>query len=206
MIVVGLQTFTLTDFPGRVAAVVFTQGCNFRCPFCHNGSLLPMEPDPDTLIPEEDVCSLLEQRRGKLDGVMLSGGEPTLQPDLPEFLRRVRAMGFDTGLETNGSHPEVIAALLSEGLLDFVAMDIKAPSESYDKLSGVRAPVERIRESIELIAAGGIEHEFRTTVVEALLSPEDIVAIERLVPDGSPHKLQKFIPENALDPKLREAH
>ncbi len=206
MIIGGFQAFTLMDFPGRVAAVVFTQGCNFRCPFCHNGSLLPMEPNPDTLIPEEDVFRLLEQRRGKLDGVMITGGEATLQPDLPDFLRRLQAMDFDTGLETNGSHPEVIAALLGEGLLDFVAMDIKAPLETYDRLSGVRAPVERIRESIELIAASGLEHEFRTTVVETLLSPEDIAAIEKLVPDGSPHELQKFVPANALDPGLREAH
>ena len=197
----GLDRFTLSDYPGEVAAIVFTQGCNFRCPFCHNGSLLPMKSD--SLIPEEEILSFLESRRDQLTGLVITGGEPTLQPDLSLFLKKIRSMGFKIKLDTNGSHPEVVSVLLDEGLLDFIAMDIKAPWALYDHLAGVKAPKEQLKKSITLIAQSGISHEFRTTVVRPLLSDRDVQEIKTMVPLGSPHRLQKFRPENALDPALR---
>ena len=201
----GLNSFSLSDFPGHVAAVVFTQGCNFRCPYCHNGSLIPMDPPTSELIPLEEVFLFLEKRRTQLNGVVVSGGEPTLQPDLSLFFHRVRSMGYQIKLDTNGSRPEALAELLMEGLVDFIAMDIKAPFELYDRLTGVCAPKEQLEESIALIAQSGIDHEFRTTVVEPLLSESDLQAIQEMVPYGSRHRLQEFRPENALDPVLRAA-
>ena len=208
----GLNSFSLSDFPGHVAAVVFTQGCNFRCPYCHNGSLIPMNPSTgvsgrqtDELIPLEEVFLFLEKRRTQLNGVVVSGGEPTLQSDISLFFHRVRSMGYQIKLDTNGSRPEALAELLLEGLVDFIAMDIKAPLELYDRLTGVCAPKEQLEESIALIARSGIDHEFRTTVVEPLLSEDDLQAIQAMVPHGSRHRLQEFRPENALDPVLRAA-
>ena len=204
MIIGGLEPFSLMDFPGHLAAVVFTQGCNFRCPFCHNGGLIPFEPDAETQIPEQQVRDLLVERQGRLDGLMVTGGEPTLQADLGDFLGFARGLGYETAIETNGSQPQVIGQLLADGLLDFIAMDIKAPLDGYDRLSGVRAPVESIQRSIATIAGSGLPHEFRTTVVPALLSDDDVEQIKRLVPEGSAHSLQEFKPEHALDPTLRD--
>ena len=201
----GLNSFSLSDFPGHVAAMVFTQGCNFRCPYCHNGSLIPVDPPTSALIPVEEVFLFLEKRRGQLNGVVVTGGEPTLQSDLSLFFRRVRSMGYQIKLDTNGSRPEALAELLLEGLMDFIAMDIKAPFELYDRLTGVCAPKEQLEESIALIAQSGIDHEFRTTVVEPLLSEDDLQAIQAMVPHGSRHHFQEFRPENALDPVLRAA-
>jgi pyruvate formate lyase activating enzyme len=201
----GLNLFSLSDFPGHVAAVVFTQGCNFRCPYCHNGSLISRDPPTSALIPLEEVFLFLEKRRGQLNGVVVSGGEPTLQSDISNFFYRVGSMGYHIKLDTNGSRPEALAELLLEGLVDFIAMDIKAPFELYDRLTGVCAPKEQLEESIALIAQSGIDHEFRTTVVEPLLSERDLQAIQEMVPNGSRHRLQEFRPENALDPALRAA-
>ena len=201
----GLNSFSLSDFPGHVAAVVFTQGCNFHCPYCHNGSLIPMDPKTGVLVPEEEVFRFLDMRRGQLNGVVVSGGEPTLQPDISLFLHRVRSMGYEIKLDTNGSRPEALAELIMEGLADFIAMDIKAPFALYDRLTGVCGPKEQLEESIALIAQSCIDHEFRTTVVEPLLSEDDLQAIQEIVPQGSRHRLQEFRPENALDPVLRAA-
>ena len=162
-----------------------------------------MNPSTGTLIPLKEVFLLLEKRRGQLNGVVISGGEPTLQSDISHFLDRVRSMGYRIKLDTNGSRPEALAELLLEGLLDFIAMDIKAPFELYDRLTSVCAPKEQLEESIALIARSGIDHEFRTTVVEPLLSERDMHAIQEMVPHGSRHRFQDFRPENALDPVLR---
>jgi len=200
----GLHKFSLSDFPGLVAAVVFTQGCNFRCPWCHNGSLIPTNVPDSSLIPEEKVFDFLEDRSRQLDGVVITGGEPTIQPDLPEFIHRIIDMVFLVKLDTNGSRPEVLHRLLEEKLIDFIAMDIKAPLDIYDRLTGVQTPISRIKESIELIAGSGIAHEFRTTVVKPLLSPQDLLSIRKLIPPGSTHRLQKFRPEHALDTELQK--
>ncbi len=199
----GFQPFTLSDYPGRMAAIAFTQGCNFRCPFCHNGALLPMAAPEETLVPEAVVLDHLYRRRGKLDGLVVSGGEPTLQKALPGFLRRVKDLGFLVKLDTNGSRPDVLRRLLEDGLVDFVAMDIKATPEKYGRLSGVDGVSWGcIEESIAAVTWSGVEHLFRTTMVPALLTPQDLHRIRELLPESSPHKIQQFNPENALEPAL----
>ena len=199
----GLNKFSLSDYPGHVAAVVFTQGCNFRCPFCHNGSLIPGDVSESLLIPEEKVFEFLKDRSSQLDGVVISGGEPTIQPDLSDFIHRIKTIGFLIKLDTNGSLPEVLRKLMKEKLIDFIAMDIKAPLDIYDRLTGAQTPVSQIQESIKLIANSDIAHEFRTTVVKPLLSPGDLLSIRKLIPPVSTHHLQKFRPEHALAPALR---
>ena len=201
----GLQKSTFSDFPGHVAAIVFTQGCNFRCPFCHNGALIPGRAEPGASIPEEEVLAFLRRRAGKLPGLVITGGEPTLQLDLVQFIEEVKEMGYAVKLDTNGSRPEVLRVLFERGLVDYVAMDIKAPMDRYDALAGVNTPKDALRESIRLIAESGVAHHFRTTAVEALLSEDDLVALQDEVPEGSDHVTQTFIAENAWDPALREA-
>ena len=199
----GLNKFSLSDYPGHVAAVVFTQGCNFRCRFCHNGSLIPTNVPDSSLISQEKIFEFLKDRSRQLDGVVITGGEPTIQPDLPEFIHRIIAMELLVKLDTNGSRPEVLRRLLEKKLIDFIAMDIKAPLDIYDLLTGVQTPISQIKESVELIARSCIAHEFRTTVVKPLLSSEDVLSIKKLVPVGSTHRLQKFHPEHAFAPSLR---
>ena len=199
----GFQPFSLSDFPGMTAAIVFTQGCNFRCPFCHNGSLIPATAGEGSSIPEAMIIRHLTERRGMLDGIVVTGGEPTLQPDLPSFLRTVRGLGYAVKLDTNGSRPRILRRLLAEKLVDYVAMDVKAPPALYDDLTGVPAPVRAVRASIRLISRSGVTHLFRTTVVRPLLADGDIRAIRDLIPASSPHALQDFNPENAFDPALR---
>jgi pyruvate formate lyase activating enzyme len=201
----GFQKLSLTDFPGRTAAIAFTQGCNFRCPYCHNGDLIPHDPKDGLLIPEEFVLSYLNLRAGMLDGLVVTGGEPTIQHDLAFFLQKVRDFGYEIKIDTNGSRPEILETLISGGLVDFISMDIKAPPCSYDLLSGVRAPVDRIRRSIDLISAAGIEHEFRTTRVSSLLSDSDMDGVARMIPEGSAFRLQTFNPVRAFDRSLRTA-
>ena len=200
----GLNKFSLSDYPGKIAVVVFTQGCNFRCPWCHNGSLIAVNVPGDLLIPEEKFFQFLEGRTNQLDGVVISGGEPTIQPDLSTFIYQIKAKGFLVKLDTNGSQPQVLHRLLQEELIDFITMDIKAPLDIYDRLTGVDTPISRIKESIELIANSNVTHEFRTTVVEPLLSAEDVQTIRKLVPAGSTYRLQKFRPEHAIDQALRK--
>jgi pyruvate formate lyase activating enzyme len=200
----GLNKFSLSDYPGLVAVVVFTQGCNFHCRFCHNSSLIPGNVPASSVIPEEEVFEFLQYRRNQLDGVVISGGEPTIQPDLSTFIDQIKAMGFSVKLDTNGSRPEVLRQLLEEKLIDFISMDIKAPLDIYDRLTGVHTPTGQIKESIELIATSGIAQEFRTTVVEPLLSPQDLLMAQKLVPPGSRHRFQKFHPEHALDTRLQK--
>lgn len=198
----GLQPVTASDFPGRLAAIVFTQGCNFHCPFCHNGSLLPM--DADSLIGEDMVFDFLHKRQKLLDGVVISGGEPCLQDDLAGFCRQVKEMGFAVKLDTNGSRPAVIKELLDENLVDFIAMDIKAPLSRLAELTGTVSHGPQIRQSISLIAASTVDHLFRTTDVKPLLSAEDHRGIKKLVPPGSRHVVQPFVAKNAMAPSLRE--
>jgi pyruvate formate lyase activating enzyme len=199
----GLQRFSLNDFPGHVAAVVFTQGCNFRCPFCHNGALIPAEPDETPSYSEADVFAFLHERRKRLDGLVISGGEPTVQPDLATFIRRARQLDLIIKLDTNGSRPRVLRSLLDEGLLDYVAMDVKAPLEHYARLAGTSVAREALAASMQMIAASGVPHQFRTTVVETLLTKADVERIRQQVPAGSEHRLQRFEPEHAFDPALR---
>ncbi len=162
MIIGGFQPLTLSDFPGHVAAIVFTQGCNWRCPYCHNRSVLKKKRPQNELIPETHVLDIVLRRRNELDGLVITGGEPTIQEDLPRFIRNVRRLGLAIKLDTNGSCPDVIRHLLKEGLLDYTAMDIKAPLDHYEPI--VRRPVDitALQTSIELLRNSGVPHQFRT--------------------------------------------
>jgi pyruvate formate lyase activating enzyme len=201
----GLNRFSLSDFPSKVAAVVFTQGCNFRCPYCHNGCLIPENVPSKLLITEEEFYEFLKVRRNQLDAVVVSGGEPTIHRDLPQFLCRIKAMDFAVKLDTNGSRPEVLRELLKDKLVDYVAMDIKAPLHIYKTITRASSlRINEIKESIVLISKSGVDHQFRTTVVHALLSEKDMRSIQKLVPAGSTHHHQRFCSDHALDPGLRK--
>ncbi len=192
--------FSLCDFPSHPAAVVFAQGCNFRCPFCHNGGLLAMTAGS---IPPAEVLDRLARRRDLLHGVVVSGGEPCLQPDLAAFCASVKALGLAVKLDTNGSRPSVLRDLFARRLVDYVAMDVKAPPRLYAKLAGVDVEWDVIQESIRVLAACGVPHQFRTTVVEAILSDEDLEEIAGLLPPGDRLVRQVFRPDLARDPLLR---
>lgn len=196
----GYNPCSLSDFPGRVAAVLFAQGCNFRCPFCHNGQLIPPEGD---VIALSAIMPRLLARRGLIDGVVVSGGEPTLQAGLPDFLSTLKQSGLQVKLDTNGSVPDMVARLADAKLVDYIAMDVKAPWRRYHELAGVPVRVDRIEESVRLIAASGIPHEFRTTAVRALLSEADLAEIRAQIPGGSSYRVLPFRAANALDPRLR---
>jgi len=161
----GLQKMTLLDYPGKVACTVFLSGCNFRCPFCHNSGLLEGE---QTLLPRQELMAFLEKRRGILDGVCITGGEPTLQPELPALLGEIKAMGFAVKLDTNGYRPEVLETLLNQKLLDYVAMDIKNSPQRYSETAGTEIAIDRIESSIRLLLQGSVDYEFRTTVAVPL--------------------------------------
>ncbi|MBD3267705.1 anaerobic ribonucleoside-triphosphate reductase activating protein [bacterium] len=205
MIFGGYLPFTLNDFPSRIAAIVFTQGCNFRCPFCHNGTLWDYTPPASGVVDEDFMLAFLRQKQGKLDGLVISGGEPTLQPDLPDFIRPVKEMGYAVKLDTNGSRPRVLKSLIERNLVDYIAMDIKAPWPKYSQLAGVNADTPAIRESVNIISRSGIPHQFRTTWVDSLLCREDRLAIRNQIPPASNHIFQAFQPENAQDAELRES-
>lgn len=184
----GFQPVSLVDFPGRVASVVFFQGCSFRCPWCHNPTLVHPYLFGET-IPEEAVLERLERRREKVGGVVLTGGEPTLQTGLPGFLRRVRDLGFATKLDTNGAQPETLRRILSDGLADFVAMDLKAPWERYDEACGTRVDIDAVRASLSILRASGIPHHLRTTDWAGFDASER-EAVEAIA-DGSPLRWQE---------------
>ena len=191
MIIKGIQKLTLLDFPGRVACTVFTAGCNFRCPFCHNASLV-VKNGIDA-IPEEEIFDFLDKRRGRLSGVCISGGEPTLQPDLIPFIRRIREMGYAIKLDTNGYRPDVVKELIDGGLVDYIAMDIKTSRERYFAVAGVDIDVAKIEESAALVMQSGIDYEFRTTVVKELHSEADFTNIGNWLSGAKKFFLQGFI-------------
>lgn len=193
----GLQKMTLLDFPGRVACTVFLGGCDFRCPFCHNFELVDGSAPP--VMDEEDFFRFLAGRRGLLDGVAVTGGEPCLHPDLPDFLRRVRSMGFAVKLDTNGAHPALLGEILREGLADYVAMDIKNSPEKYALTCGLeRTDLAPVRESVRLLLAGGADYEFRTTVVDELHEPEDFTAIGAWIAGAKRYFLQCFTDRDSV--------
>lgn len=176
----GLQKFSLIDYPGKIAAVVFTQGCNFRCPYCHNPELvLPEFFNP--VIPESIFFRFLEDRYGQIDAVVISGGEPTIHADLVDFIKAIKERGYLVKLDTNGSAPRTLETLIDKKNIDYIAMDIKAPFARYSELSGCDVPTECIATSIRLIESSGIEHEFRTTWETSTLSVRDIDAIQEYV-------------------------
>lgn len=192
MKICGLQKTTLLDFPGHMAATIFTGGCNFRCPFCHNSELLGN--DAEILHTEEEVLQFLKKRKGILEGVAITGGEPTLQPDLRDFILKVRDLGYLIKLDTNGSRPEVLRALCGEGLIDYVAMDIKSCKERYPETAGIPSiQIDNIIESVEFLKQGTVPYEFRTTVVRELHHAEDFDAIGRWISGCPRYYIQNYV-------------
>ena len=200
----GLVKFTLIDFPGCPAAIVFTQGCNFRCRYCHNPELvyphLFQEP-----VTEEEVKAFLVRRQGTLEGVVVSGGEPTLQPDLVRFMADLKALGYKTKLDTNGSQPNVLQELLDKKLVDFIAMDIKAPLDKYALITGVDANATILRRSMDLIHQSGVEYEFRTTYDTEVLTDADIASISQLT-QGKNFRVQECLPVAKEKATLKVLH
>lgn len=187
----GLQKTTLLDFPSKVACTVFTGGCNFRCPFCHNASLV-LRPDESNGVDTEEFFSFISKRKGILDGVCITGGEPLLQPDIIPFIERIRSIGLLVKLDTNGSFPEKLAEILDRGLVDYVAIDVKNSSARYAETCGLPVFPENVLKSIELLMSGGIDYEFRTTVVDELHSVGDIEDIAKLIKGAKRYFLQNF--------------
>lgn len=181
MLIAGLNKTTLLDFPGRVAATVFMGGCNFRCPFCHNGDLV-LKPSSLEKISEEEVLSFLQKRRNVLRGVCITGGEPTLQAELQDFIKKIKELEYDVKLDTNGYQPEVLKSLLQENLLNYVAMDIKNCRKKYGMTAGLEGfDVKKIEQSMEILKAFKIPYEYRTTVVKGLHTPKDILEIGKWI-------------------------
>lgn len=174
MILGGLQKLTLIDYPSKVAATVFTVGCNFRCPFCHNPELvLSSEKFERGSLSEEDFFQFLEKRKGKLDGVCVTGGEPTVQKDILSFLKKIKDLGFFVKLDSNGTNPKVLEEAFDKKLVDFIAMDVKSSLENYHKACGVNFDLDKIKASVKLIRSSGVAYEFRTTVVPGIHVKED---------------------------------
>lgn len=198
MEIYGLQKLTLLDYPGLVACTIFTGGCNFRCPFCHNSSLVTGLKQ-NTPIPITEIEHFLERRSKVLDGVCVSGGEPLLQPDLADFLSYVKALGYHIKLDTNGSYPARLEALLQAGLLDYIAMDVKNDLPHYAETAGLSlVDIGAIQSSIQLIRESGLAHEFRTTIVKGLHTPERIANISRMLGPEEGYFLQSFVDSGQL--------
>ncbi len=211
MIIGGLQQFSLLDYPGCVSAIIFTQGCNFRCQFCYN----PMLVWPDKVgklkyardieqqkdhpkIKEDDLFVFLKSRVGKLDAIVITGGEPCLQKDLFEFIKKIKKLGFLIKLDTNGSYPEILEKLLDKKLIDYMAMDLKAPAEKYSQTTGVAENFNNIKKSVKIIMQSGLPYEFRTTVVPGLLNKDDINEMGKIIKGARAWYLQGFKSANDL--------
>lgn len=198
MQIAGFQKLTLLDYPGKVACTVFTPGCNYRCPFCHNAGLVLPQRERQ-IIGEDEVLEYLVKRAGLLDGVCLTGGEPMLQKDLPDFIRRIKALGYCVKLDTNGSDPAQLEQLLDENLLDYAAMDIKNSLARYHETAGVpRVDLSGVIQSAELLMQGKIPFEFRTTIVKEFHTPEDIEAIGKWLQGAPKYYLQNFVDSGDL--------
>lgn len=192
MKICGLNKTTLLDYPGKVAATIFIGGCNFRCPFCHNRSLVTDAASQPEISQDEIFC-FLKKRQGILEGVCITGGEPTLYPELSDFLIKIRALGYQIKLDTNGSHPSVIQTLVKENLINKIAMDIKSAPDNYPSLTGVPCPdLHAIRESVSYLLEGHIDYEFRTTVVRELHSEQDFIEIGEWLKDAKAYYLQAY--------------
>lgn len=209
MLLSGIQKFTLLDFPGKIACILFTGGCNYRCGFCHNPEfVLPEELAKlrKNFIPEEAALNFLKKRRGMLDGVVISGGEPTIMPDLESFIRKVRDLGFAVKLDSNGNRPEALRSLIGKGLVDYVAMDFKTSLPGYHALVGNGADEMKLRESIELLKEGAAEYEFRTTLIREVHTREILEAMRETLSGAKRLYLQTFRNGITLDPAFKDFH
>lgn len=200
----GLQKLTLLDYPGKVACTIFFAGCNFRCPFCHNASLVT-HIDPEENIPREEVLAFLRKRAGILDGVCITGGEPLLAPDLEAFIREIKGLGYEVKLDTNGSNVEKLKHLVKAGIIDYVAMDIKNSPEKYGMTIGIEGyEMSNVMQSAAFLMEGHVPYEFRTTVVREFHKREDFEAIGQWLEGADRYYLQSFVDSGDLiQPGLR---
>ena len=191
----GLQKTTLLDFPGKVACTIFTEGCNFRCPFCHNSSLVICDKKgEDPTYSEEEILKFLKKRQGILDGVCITGGEPMMQSDLEEFIEKIKKLGYLVKLDTNGSEPMRLKKLIDDGLIDYVAMDVKNCKEEYARTIGVKNyPIDRIEESISILLEDRIPYEFRTTVVKEFHTAENMIRLAQWIKGAKNYYMQQFV-------------
>jgi pyruvate formate lyase activating enzyme len=208
MLIGGLQRMTLIDYPSKVAAIVFTIGCNFRCRFCYNTRLVdPALLDTNEIIKESDFFDFLKIRIGKLDAIVITGGEPTLQNDLVPFIKKIKQMGFLVKLDTNGTNPDIVRELLKDGLVDYIAMDIKSDisDREYKKIIQVDCDIEKIKESIKLIMDSGIDYEFRTTAAPGI-TKENIDSIAQYISGAKKYYLQEFKDTDIIDNECKKEH
>ncbi|MBC8459867.1 MAG: anaerobic ribonucleoside-triphosphate reductase activating protein [Deltaproteobacteria bacterium] len=199
MIIGGFQRFSLIDYPDKICAIVFTQGCNFRCPYCHNPELVEIKRYAPAGLKEEEILSFLDRRKGKLDAVTITGGEPLLQSDLELFLSAVKGLGYLVKLDTNGSFPLRLEEIIRSKFIDYIAMDIKTSPDKYNQLINRKIEKTKIIDSIRLIMDSGLDYEFRTTVMGALFKKDDFYKIGKLIKDARLYILQRFVPSKTLD-------
>lgn len=207
MIIGGLEKFTLLDYPGNLAAIVFTQGCNFRCHFCYNPMLvLPRansaadgsNKDQGFSLTEEDLFLFLDSRKGKLDGVVITGGEPTLHADLPDFIKKIKERGLLVKLDSNGTNPDMLKRLIDDKLIDYIAMDIKAPWDKYEAVVGVPVNLEKLQKSVKMIMMSGLPYEFRSTLLPEFHDKDDVRKMGESISGANRWYLQKFKPDTNL--------
>ncbi|RMD59000.1 anaerobic ribonucleoside-triphosphate reductase activating protein [Candidatus Parcubacteria bacterium] len=203
MLIGGLQKLSLLDYPGHLAAIIFTQGCNFRCQFCYNPMLVwpakaKSSQSGHSSIKESDLFSFLKARQGKLEGVVITGGEPTLHNDLSEFIWQIKQLSYKIKIDTNGTNPRVLRELIGGGLVDYIAMDIKSSERGYQQIVGVETDLEKIKESINILLTSNIDYEFRSTIVPGLHSREDIQAMGELIRGAKQWFLQSFKSDTKL--------
>ena len=202
----GLQKLTLLDYPGKVACTVFLSGCNLRCPYCHNPALVLPEQSNAPGMPESEVFAFLEQRKGKLDGICITGGEPTLQPELPGFLEKLRGLGYAIKLDTNGTNPGMLNGLLRDGILNYVAMDIKNSPSRYAETCGGADVLSKVRESADLLLNSPTDYEFRTTVCKPLHTEKEMEEIGHWLGGAKRYFLQPFVDTGDLVSGGVQAH
>ncbi len=196
----GLQKLTLIDYPGKLACTVFSSGCNFRCSWCYSPELvLPEKIEHQPEFERDVFFDFLDKRIGKIDGVVICGGEPTINSDLPQFARDIKERGFSVKIDTNGSRPEMLKILLRDGLVDYIAMDLKVPLNRYQEIAGTEGDAEKIKESIEITKGSGIEYEFRTTLVPGVHKEEDVSVMAETIKGAESYFLQNFLPEKTLE-------
>jgi pyruvate formate lyase activating enzyme len=198
MIAGGFQKNSLIDFPKKIASVIFTKGCNFKCPYCHNPELISFEKD-ETVIKNEEIFSFLEKRRGFIDAVVITGGEPLLQKDITEFIRHIKELGYPVKIDTNGSRPEVLEYLISKNLVDLVAMDIKTVFENYSMISNEKDIKSKLENSVNTLMNSGIDHYFRTTCAPFFVSPQNADQVFSQIKGAKTLYLQKFKRKKVLD-------
>ena len=193
----GLQKLTLLDYPGKVACTVFSVGCNLRCPFCHNASLVT-HPQDAGYVTDDELFSFLKKRTGVLDGVCVTGGEPTLQKDLPDFLSAIKALGYSVKLDTNGTNPKILRSVIKDRLVDYVAVDIKNSPEKYVLTSGNIDLFENVKETVALLLSGVVPYEFRTTAVSGFHETEDFESIGKWILGADKYFIQNFVDSGDL--------